>query len=158
MRELAEKIFRLALEKKIKIAVAESCTGGQLSAALTSIPGASGFFERGFITYSNESKIESLGVPVSLLERHGAVSEETALAMAEGALTRSHAHIAASVTGIAGPDGGSKDKPVGLVYIGIAAKGAAAYATKNNYSGARAEIQAQAVETALAQLIAAIEK
>src|SRR6478736_6242669 len=99
------------------LAAAESCTGGLLAAMLTAIPGSSDVFERGFVTYSNASKSEMLGVPVWLIERHGAVSEDVARAMAGGALTHSHASLAVAVTGIAGPDGGTQDKPVGLVYF-----------------------------------------
>lgn len=99
------------------LATAESCTGGLLAATLTAVPGASDVFERGFVTYSNTAKSEMLGVPVWLIERHGAVSEDVARAMAGGALTHSRASMAISVTGIAGPDGGSADKPVGLVYL-----------------------------------------
>ena len=99
------------------IATAESCTGGLLAATLTAIPGCSDCFERGFVTYSNVSKSELLGVPAWLIERHGAVSEDVARAMAGGALTHSRATLAVSVTGIAGPDGGTEDKPVGLVHF-----------------------------------------
>lgn len=99
------------------LATAESCTGGLLAATLTAVPGASDVFERGFVTYSNAAKSEMLGVPVWLIERHGAVSEDVARAMAGGALTHSRASLAISITGIAGPDGGSPDKPIGLVYF-----------------------------------------
>ncbi len=99
------------------VASAESCTGGLLAATLTAIPGSSAMFERGFVTYSNAAKSEMLGVPYWLIERHGAVSEDVARAMAGGALTRSHASLAVAVTGIAGPDGGTEEKPVGLVYF-----------------------------------------
>jgi nicotinamide-nucleotide amidase len=100
-----------------KIATAESCTGGLVAAALTAIPGASDVFERGFVTYSNASKSEMLGVPFWLIERHGAVSEDVVRAMAGGALTHSQASLAVAVTGIAGPDGGTPEKPVGTVYF-----------------------------------------
>lgn len=96
---------------------AESCTGGLLAATLTAVPGASDVFERGFVTYSNTAKSEMLGVPAWLIERHGAVSEDVARAMAGGALTHSRATLAVAVTGIAGPDGGTKEKPVGLVHF-----------------------------------------
>ena len=99
------------------IAAAESCTGGLVAATLTAVPGASGIFERGFVTYSNAAKSAMLGVPVWLIERHGAVSEDVARAMAGGALNRSRASLAVAVTGIAGPDGGSDEKPVGLVHF-----------------------------------------
>ena len=109
----------------LRIATAESCTGGLIAAALTAIPGSSDVVERGFVTYSNEAKIELLGVPAELIAAHGAVSMEVALAMAEGALTHSRADIAIAVTGIAGPGGGSADKPVGLVHIAVARRGGA---------------------------------
>jgi len=99
------------------LATAESCTGGLLAATLTAVPGASDVFERGFVTYSNSAKSEMLGVPFWLIERHGAVSEDVARAMAGGAITHSRATLAVAVTGIAGPDGGTADKPVGLVYL-----------------------------------------
>ncbi len=100
------------------LATAESCTGGLLAATLTAVPGASDVFERGFVTYSNSAKSEMLGVPFWLIERHGAVSEDVARAMAGGAITHSRATLAVAVTGIAGPDGGTADKPVGLVIPG----------------------------------------
>lgn len=106
--------------KNLKLALAESCTGGLVAARIVSIPGSSDVFDRGFVTYSNKSKVELLGVDEDILERHGAVSFETAEAMAKGALDRAGADIAASVTGIAGPSGGTEEKPVGLVYIGVA--------------------------------------
>jgi len=107
------------------ITTAESCTGGLLSGLLTEIPGSSGMVERGFVTYSNAAKTEMLGVAPDLIARYGAVSPEVARAMADGALNATPAHIAVSVTGIAGPDGGSPEKPIGLVYLGVAVKGEA---------------------------------
>lgn len=109
--------------KQLRLATAESCTGGLICGLLTEIPGASDVLERGFVTYSNEAKIEQLGVPAGVIEKHGAVSAAVASAMAGGALIRSHAHIAVSVTGIAGPGGGSAQKPVGLVYMATARHG-----------------------------------
>lgn len=104
----------------LMLATAESCTGGLVSALLTSIPGSSRVFDRAFVTYSNEAKQQMLGVPGSVIERHGAVSEETARAMAEGAVRHSISQIAVAITGIAGPDGGTAEKPVGLVHIACA--------------------------------------
>lgn len=102
------------------VATAESCTGGLIAGALTDVAGSSAVFERGFVTYSNEAKADMLDVPMALIEKHGAVSAEVAEAMASGALANSRAKAAVSVTGIAGPGGGSKEKPVGLVFMGIA--------------------------------------
>ena len=104
----------------LKIATAESCTGGLVAAALTSVSGSSAVVERGFVTYTNTAKIQSLGVPHDLLNAHGAVSAEVAKAMAEGALTKSNADVAISITGIAGPGGAVQGKPVGLVFFGLA--------------------------------------
>jgi nicotinamide-nucleotide amidase len=113
----AADLLAAARERGDRIATAESCTGGLLAATLTAIPGASDAFERGFVTYSNAAKSEMLGVPFWLIERHGAVSEDVARAMAGGALTHSRANVAVAVTGIAGPDGGTEEKPVGLVHF-----------------------------------------
>ena len=161
---LAEKVLARARCLGMKIAVAESCTGGLLAGALTSVAGSSDVFERGFVTYSNEAKIEMLGADADMISEHGAVSRETALAMAEGALTHSKAALSAAVTGIAGPGGGSILKPVGLVHF------AAAKLTARRDAGApfaaihkevrfgdigRAEIRAKSVETALRLLLEA---
>ena len=113
----AEALLARCREHGIRIATAESCTGGLIAAALTEIAGSSDVFERGFVTYSNEAKIELLGVPAELIAREGAVSEAVARAMAQGALDHANADLALAVTGIAGPGGGSADKPVGLVHI-----------------------------------------
>lgn len=117
---LAETILAEARTRHLKIATAESCTGGLIAGCLTAIPGSSDVFERGFVTYSNEAKTEMLGVRSDLIAAHGAVSVDVATAMAQGALTHSHADIAISVTGIAGPGGGSPHKPVGTVCFGQA--------------------------------------
>lgn len=119
----AETLLADARAKKLKIATAESCTGGLIAGLLTEIAGSSDVFERGFVTYSNQAKQELLDVPVALLVRHGAVSEEVVRAMVEGAFAHSHADLAVAVTGIAGPGGGSAEKPVGLVHIAAARKG-----------------------------------
>jgi len=113
----AAAVLAACRAKGLVIATAESCTGGLISAALTAVPGSSDVVERGFVTYSNEAKVEMLGVPPDLIERFGAVSEAVAVAMAEGALRRSRASLAIAVTGIAGPSGASTDKPVGLVHL-----------------------------------------
>lgn len=116
----AEEVLDYCRENGFTVATAESCTGGLVAGYLTHIAGASDIFERGFITYSNESKVELLGVDAQILEEHGAVSRQTALAMAAGALWRSHAGLSVAITGIAGPSGGSAEKPVGLVHFAIA--------------------------------------
>jgi nicotinamide-nucleotide amidase len=113
----AEDLVRLLRTRQITLVTAESCTGGLLAALMTEIPGSSHIFERGFITYSNEAKTELLGVSREALARHGAVSEETARAMAAGALEKSSATMAVSITGIAGPGGGTIEKPIGLVFL-----------------------------------------
>jgi nicotinamide-nucleotide amidase len=136
------------------LATAESCTGGLLAATLTAIPGSSDVFERGFVTYSNAAKSEMLGVPFWLIERHGAVSEDVARAMAGGALTHSHATLAVSVTGIAGPDGGSADKPVGLVYFAAGRRDEAMRHEQVLFGDlGRAEIRRRSVEGALALVL-----
>lgn len=124
LKPLARALIAECTENGLMIATAESCTGGLIAGLLTEIAGSSAVVERGFVTYSNAAKTEMLGVPADLIAKVGAVSQEVAIAMAEGALERSHADIAVSVTGIAGPGGGSEDKPVGLVHFGFARKGA----------------------------------
>src|SRR6266545_1219569 len=120
--ERARVLLDLCRGKKLTIAAAESCTGGLVAATLTEIPGSSDVFERGFVTYSNAAKEAMLGVPASTLERFGAVSRETVEAMAQGALARSPAELAVSVTGIAGPGGATPGKPVGLVHFAVASR------------------------------------
>ena len=141
-------------ERGGRVATAESCTGGLIAAACTSIAGSSDWFERGFVTYSNEAKTEMLGVPATLIAAHGAVSAEVACAMAEGALARSRAAFAVSVTGIAGPGGGSPAKPVGTVWIAVAASGEKAVATLLQASGDRAAIRQASARRALELLLA----
>lgn len=118
--QLTQNLLARAREGRLRIASAESCTGGLVAALLTEIPGASDVFERGFVTYSNEAKTNMLGVAEGLIAQHGAVSEAVARAMAEGALSRSRADVAVAITGIAGPGGGTAEKPVGLVHIAAA--------------------------------------
>ena len=143
--ELAADLVRKATERGIMIATAESCTGGLLSAAITSISGSSAIFDCGFITYSNKAKTEILGVPPSLIAEYGAVSENVAKAMAIGAKQHScGANIAISITGIAGPGGGSETKPVGLVWVAINFYDKI-YTFENFFSGNREEIRAQSV-------------
>jgi nicotinamide-nucleotide amidase len=118
----AEAVLDVCRELGWKIATAESCTGGLIAGALTAIAGSSDVVDRGFVTYSNEAKVEMLGVEPALIEAVGAVSEEVARAMAQGALENSHADVAVAVTGVAGPGGGSAEKPVGLVWFGLATR------------------------------------
>ena len=140
-------------EAGLVLATAESCTGGLISGLLTSIAGSSDAFDRGFVTYSNQAKSEMLGIPSSLIEQHGAVSEQVAREMAECALKNSCANVAVSVTGIAGPGGGSKDKPVGLVHFGCARTEMSTQHVCMTYGEMeRNEIRKAAVGTALAMI------
>lgn len=123
MNDLAERLVKEAIAKGVIIATAESCTGGLVSGAITSVAGSSAMFDRGFVTYSNDAKAELLGVSPDLIKRYGAVSTEVAIAMAEGALNHSKATLSVAITGIAGPGGGSVEKPVGLVHFATALKG-----------------------------------
>jgi nicotinamide-nucleotide amidase len=138
-----------------RIATAESCTGGLIAAACTALAGSSDWFERGFVTYSNAAKTEQLGVSALLIAQHGAVSEPVVRAMAEGALLHSAADIAVAVTGIAGPGGGTADKPVGLVWLAIAKRDAATQSERLQLSGGRAAVRAHTVALALERLTAA---
>ena len=147
----------MAREAGLKIATAESCTGGLLAAALTSVAGSSTVFERGFVTYSNAAKMELLDVEPDVLETHGAVSEQTARQMAEGALAHSRADLAVSITGIAGPGGGSVEKPVGLVHFACAARDGETLAMRRLFTSregeiTREEVRHEAVLAALALL------
>ena len=119
MKDLANKVVKKLIKKKLKISFAESCTGGMLSSVITSISGSSKIFNIGFITYSNKAKISILKVPKKIITKHGAVSKECCLSMVKNLSKISKANISVSITGIAGPNGGTKLKPVGLVYIGI---------------------------------------
>ncbi len=158
MHILAKRLYELLKQNKITIATAESCTGGMIGASLTSVPGMSKCYGYGVITYSNEAKIKLLGVSETTLKTYGAVSEFTACEMAEGALKLSDADIAISVTGIAGPGGGTKEKPVGLVYIGVAQRGKRTVAFKNNFSGTRDEIRQSTLARALEIAIEKVQK
>jgi nicotinamide-nucleotide amidase len=141
----------------VKIAAAESCTGGLIAALLTEIPGSSAVVERGFVVYSNDAKIELLGVPAETIAAEGAVSEATARAMAEGALAASRAGVAVSVTGVAGPDGGSAEKPVGLVWFGCARRGGATVVHEERFGAiGRENVRMASVSTALGLLEAAV--
>ena len=146
---LAEEVGRALKERRLVLVVAESCTGGGVGEAITRIAGSSAWFDRGFITYSNDAKRELLGVPDETLERHGAVSEETARAMAQGALENSDASLSIAVTGVAGPDGGSAEKPVGLVWFAWAMQEHGVYAERRIFGGDRSAVRAQSVVYAL---------
>ena len=152
----AESLLAACRSRGIMLATAESCTGGLIAAALTAIAGASDVVDRGFVTYSNEAKNEMIGVPMPLIEAHGAVSEEVARAMAEGTLVRSRAAIAVSVTGVAGPGGGSLKKPVGLVCFGLARTGTPARSELHVFPGDRSAIRAAAVAHAFTMIRAAL--
>lgn len=139
-------------DKSLMLATAESCTGGLVAAAITDVSGSSGWFERGFVTYSNEAKSTMLGVPAKLIRDHGAVSEEVARAMAEGALLNSRAQVALSVTGVAGPNGGTPDKPVGMVCFGWSNRITTLTETQR-FRGDRGQIRRQAAEHAMRGLL-----
>lgn len=158
MSNLPQRLSDLLRAQHKTFASAESCTGGMIGAAITDLTGSSDVFERGFITYSNQAKIEMLGVKEQTLDSHGAVSEQTAKEMVLGALDHSKADLAVAVTGIAGPSGGSEEKPVGLVYIAVAEKEGTPIVLKNIFEGDRHSIRAQTVEKALSMLINLIEK
>lgn len=151
--DLAATTGQLLLARNESLTLAESCTGGGLACAVTEIAGSSAWFERGFVTYSNAAKSELLGVPEITIERHGAVSEATARAMAEGALAHSPAHWAIAITGIAGPAGGSADKPVGTVCFAWAGRDLGCQAQTRCFSGDRSAVRAQSVAYALRGLI-----
>ncbi len=142
-------------ERRLSIATAESCTGGLIAAACTMVAGSSDWFERGFVTYSNDAKCESLGVDAQLIAAHGAVSREVALAMADGALAQAHARaqLAVAVTGVAGPGGGSPGKPVGTVWLATARAGDTTQAELLQLHGNRTSIREQTVQRALQRLI-----
>jgi len=148
--DTANDLIAAAKTREFKIATAESCTGGLVAASITAIPGASAVLERGFVTYSNEAKTEMLGVPAELIERRGAVSQEVALAMVDGALKNSRADLAVAITGIAGPDGGSEQKPVGLVHIAAAKRGGARLHEEHRFGDiGRNKVQAESAVAAL---------
>jgi nicotinamide-nucleotide amidase len=156
MEALAKKVGERLKAARAKLVTAESCTGGWAAQVVTSVAGSSAWFERGFVTYSNAAKVESLGVDAALIECHGAVSAEVARAMAVGALAHSPADLAVAVTGIAGPGGGSPGKPVGTVWLALARRGAAEPSDERlQFDGDRAAVRGQTVARALAALLAA---
>lgn len=147
--ELAEQLGRKLKANGKTIATAESCTGGWIAQTITDVPGSSAWFDRGFVTYSNAAKMQMLGVSPQTLENYGAVSSETATEMAAGALAHSDADVAVAVTGIAGPDGGTPEKPVGTVFIAWADKNGAVKVAKKQFAGNRRQIRAQTVRGAI---------
>lgn len=144
-------------DQGLKLATAESCTGGLIAGCLTEIAGSSAVFDRGFVTYSNGAKAEVLGVPAQIIETEGAVSEPVARAMAEGALARSDADLTVAVTGVAGPGGGSADKPVGLVHFATARRDGSTEAFHTIFEGDRSAVRAATVARALSLLAARLE-
>lgn len=153
MTDLVEILTNELKSRGWMMATAESCTGGMIATAITDRAGSSSVFDRGFITYSNESKEELLGVPPEILRNEGAVSRQCAAAMVQGCLDRSRADLAVAVTGIAGPGGATADKPVGLVYIGWGRRGSLSGMAEHHFSGDRAAIRQQTVSAALQHLI-----
>lgn len=151
--DLARLLGQSLARKKAMCATAESCTGGLVAGAITDIAGSSGWFERGFVTYSNEAKMEQLGVGAATLQTHGAVSEATAREMAEGAVARSRAHLSVAITGVAGPGGGTPDKPVGMVCFAWAGKGLPTTVITRHFAGNRAEVRRASVVAALEGLL-----
>lgn len=152
-RTLAETVLDLCRRRGWKLATAESCTGGMIAAALTDIAGSSDVVERGFVTYSNQAKTDLLGVPGPLIAQYGAVSQPVAAAMVSGALLNAPVDLAVSVTGVAGPGGGSAEKPVGLVHFGAARKGGPVKTEHHVFSGDRDQVRALATQRALELLI-----
>ena len=146
---LAEAVLAACRARGWRLATAESCTGGLVAAALTAIPGSSDVVERGFVTYSNAAKMELLGVSGDTIAEYGAISAETAAAMARGAIAHAPIDLAVSITGVAGPGGGTAQKPIGLVYLGVARKDGAARVERRVFPGDRADVRRAALILAL---------
>jgi nicotinamide-nucleotide amidase len=155
LHELARRAGKVLLQGRQMVAVAESCTGGWVAKCLTDVAGSSQWFERGYVTYSNAAKQQALGVAADVLDIFGAVSRPTAEQMAAGALHHSGAALAVAITGIAGPDGGTPEKPVGLVWFARAGRDGAPVAVEEHFTGDREAIRRAAVATALRLIIAA---
>ena len=162
LETLCTALAQVLIARKLSMVTAESCTGGLIAASCTQLSGSSAWFERGFVTYSNASKSESLGVPASLIKAQGAVSEEVAKAMALGALAHSPAHFSVAVTGIAGPTGGTDAKPVGTVWLAWAWRDSKqalhSEAMLRQFGGTRSEVRDATAELALAHLTELVEK
>ena len=155
---LLQQLSEHLLQQNKMLATAESCTGGGIAYAITEIPGSSEWFERGFVTYSNLAKQEQLGVAGDLITRHGAVSEKVAAAMASGALQHSHADFSVAVTGVAGPGGGTVEKPVGTVCLGWARRGDVTRTTRIKFEGTRQQVRELSILTALQGLVDLVEQ
>ncbi len=155
---LIEELAVLLKKANWQLVTAESCTGGLISAFITEVPGSSLWFERGFVTYSNLAKQEMLSVPAALIKKHGAVSKEVAAAMVAGALQHSVGQIAVSVTGIAGPDGGTPEKPVGTVCFAWATREHGSHTLKKQFNGTRQEIRLAVCEQALQGVLSLVKK
>ena len=158
MEQLIRLLSETLRKHGLKLATAESCTGGMISSSITELAGSSDVFDRGFVTYSNQSKIDLLGVSPATIEQFGAVSHETADEMASGAITNSQADVSIAVTGIAGPTGGTADKPVGLVYIAIGQKNVPPVVTHNVFSGDRSSIRHQATMVGIRHLLSILQQ
>lgn len=158
LEERARRVLEACRRAGVRLALAEASTAGLVCACLTDIPGASAVVERGFVPYSNEAKTEQLGVPVELMVAHGAVSEEVARALAEGALARSHADLALGETGIAGPSGGSAAKPVGLVHLAVVRRGGVVFHERHLFEGDRTAIRRAAAARGLELLLSVLER
>lgn len=156
--KLAEEVGTELKRRKLMLATAESCTGGWISEAVTMVPGSSDWFERGFVTYTYISKREMLGVEVATLDKHGAVSEQVVREMVTGALARSHAQVAVAVSGVAGPSGGTPDKPVGMVCFAWCMKDGKPLTETKRCSGDREEVRRQSVVHALKGVLALLAR
>jgi nicotinamide-nucleotide amidase len=156
--ELSTELGRVLVVKHLKLSTVESCTGGWIGQSLTAVAGSSAWYERGFVTYSNSSKVELVGVPPEVISQAGAVSKPVVQAMARGALSHSHADLALAVTGIAGPDGGSAGKPVGTVWLGWIARTGMERAEQYLFTGDREAVRRQSVIEALSGLIRFLEE
>ena len=157
VHQLAVRVGNALRDTRLMLTTAESCTGGMVATAITDISGSSGWFERGFVTYSNQAKTEMIGVPAELIDKHGAVSEPVARAMAEGALRNSRAQVSLAITGIAGPGGGSETKPVGMVSFAWSNR-LSTSAETHVFKGDREQIRVQAATHALRGLLELLER
>ncbi len=156
--QLAEQTGNALKRHAVTLVTAESCTGGWVAREITAIPGSSHWFDRGFVTYTNQSKQEILGVQATTLDEHGAVSEQTVREMAEGALQHSHADVSIAISGIAGPGGASAEKPVGTVWLAWTGTGRSTLSQVQHYTGDREQVRQQAVVTALQGLLAYLDE